>query len=128
MKPINVLLVDDNAMWMRVTKEFLDMHSTVAQVTMALSGEEALQSVGTQSHDLVLMDVRMPVLDGLETTRRIKLRPNAPKVVVVSMDDSAELHRAAVQAGADAFLSKSRIGSELARLVDSLFDPCAGAA
>ncbi|MBI4278559.1 MAG: response regulator, partial [Armatimonadetes bacterium] len=70
--------------------------------------------------DLVIMDLTMPGMNGLEATRRLKARPGAPRVVILSLHDS-EAHRAvAAAAGADAYASKSEFGDALLGLIQAL--------
>ncbi len=75
-------------------------------VGVAETGAEGVRRVGRLKPDLVLMDIRMPGMDGLEATARIRARGGAPVVIVLTLDDSAEARAAALAAGADDFVGK----------------------
>jgi DNA-binding NarL/FixJ family response regulator len=81
----------------------------------ATNGREALDQVGRANPDVVLIDVRMPELDGLEATRQIKARWPGTKVIVHSM--YPEYRSEALAAGADAFIVKGDPPDELLRLI-----------
>src|SRR5438105_3576362 len=80
-----------------------------------------LEQVAMLNPDLVLMDLAMPGMNGLETTRQIKARPAAPRVVIMTLYDVAEYRAAARDATADGFIAKSSIRSQLLPLLASLF-------
>lgn len=71
--------------------------------------------------NLVLMDLAMPRMNGLEATRHIKAQPSAPYVVILTLNDSSEYRLASEAVGADGFVTKSEIGTTLLPLIDSLF-------
>jgi DNA-binding NarL/FixJ family response regulator len=99
-----VLVVDDQRPTRKGLKALLDLAPHVAWVGEAADGQEALRMVEACRPDVVLMDARMPVMDGIEATQRIKsLRPKV-KVIVLTL--YAEYHALALAAGADAFLVK----------------------
>ena len=115
--PIRVLLVDDHAMMRQVLRGFLSAYPGLEVVGEAGNGEEALQSVQMLSPAVVVMDINMPRLNGIETTARIK--QNYPHVIVVGLSMNAdEDHRhAMIKAGATAVLSKV---AGIARLCDEI--------
>jgi signal transduction histidine kinase len=116
-----VLLVDDNPINQKVAERMLIKLG--CQVTLAFNGEEALKAVETQQVDLVLMDVMMPVMDGLEATRRLRLMP-APAchvpVIVLSASAMVEDRERSLDAGADKFLAKPIGIQELAEAISDL--------
>jgi DNA-binding NarL/FixJ family response regulator len=85
----------------------LDAQPDLEVVGEAVDGREALQQARELSPDLVLMDVRMPELDGLETTRRLLDRDPSPKVIVLTTFDLDDYVYEAIRAGASGFLLKS---------------------
>jgi CheY-like chemotaxis protein len=114
-EPIRALIVDDQPRARKSLKALLSTWSPAAEIWEATNGQEALQRVRELQFDVVLMDVRMPGMDGLTATRLIKeCRPQV-KVVVLSM--YAEHQDEALDAGADAFLGK---GEAAERLLDLL--------
>lgn len=116
----SVLIVDDIAGSARLVESLLapDGH----HVRTAGDGAEALRLIGADPPDLVLMDVMMPVVDGFEACRAIKLDPATrliPVVLVTSLDDTASRLRG-IDAGADDFVSKPFNAAELRARVRSL--------
>ena len=81
----------------------------------------ALEQVASLRPDLVLADVQMPGMDGLEATRRIKTQPGAPRVIVFTIHDTGCYRDAAKGAGADLFIPKGKLGVLLAPAILSLF-------
>jgi DNA-binding NarL/FixJ family response regulator len=104
-KAIRVLLVDDHAMMRQVLRGFLTACPGLEVVGEAGNGEEALQSVQMLSPSVVVMDINMPRLNGIEATVRIK--QTYPHVAVVGLSVNAEDYRhAMIKAGATTVLSK----------------------
>jgi DNA-binding NarL/FixJ family response regulator len=121
MNPLRILLVDDSAEFLESAARLLMMHQELCVVGRAASGSSALEQVAALQPDLVLMDLAMPGMNGLETTRQIKARPAAPRVVIMTLYDVAEYRNAARDATADGFIAKSSIRSQLLPLLASLF-------
>ena len=84
----------------------VDSQPDLEVVGEAGDGHEALERLGATARDVVLMDVRMPGMDGVETTRALAARPGAPRIVVLTTFDLDEYAFAAIKAGAAAFLLK----------------------
>lgn len=102
---MRILVVDDQPRARRSLKALLVAWDPLNEVREARNGHEAIQMVEREAPSLVLMDVRMPKTDGLETTRILKSRLPRLKIILLSMySDSRE---EALAAGADAFVSKS---------------------
>ena len=97
------------------------LHQELCIVGRAASGSAALEQVAVLNPDLVLMDLAMPGMNGLETTRRIKAQPDAPRVVIMTLYDVAEYRAAARAAMADGFIAKSSIRSQLMPMLVGLF-------
>jgi CheY-like chemotaxis protein len=119
---IGVLVVDDSEFFARVAAAFVQQHPDYEVLGIAGSGFEALERVGRQRPDLVLMDLKMPVLDGLEAIRRIKALPAAPKAIAMTLEDCPETEASAFAAGADAFVAKKDLGEKLHATMDLLFE------
>ncbi len=120
MNECRILLVDDNLGFLDSSAAFLKAHSDFEVVGRARSGLDAIKQVAALHPDLVLMDLAMPGMDGLEATRRIKSQPHPPHIILVTLHDGPEYHAAAKEAQADAFLAKSEIGLRLLPLIRHL--------
>jgi DNA-binding NarL/FixJ family response regulator len=105
-----VIVVDDHAAVRASLAAFIDASGDLHVVGEARDGCEALDLVTELAPQVVLMDVRMPRLDGIETTRRLKERPSPPRVVLISAYEEDDLEQAGRDAGADAFLLKGTRG------------------
>lgn len=119
--PIRVLLVDDNARFLDLTTTLLKADPRLQVVGWAMSGRKALAEIGRLQPDLVLMDVALPDLNGLELTRHLKKRPCPPRIVIVTTYADPEYRRAAQEAQADGFLAKADLGLNLLPTICSLF-------
>jgi len=104
-KQVNVLVVDDQLRARQSLKALLATWPLIGETKEATNGQEAIQRIEQIQPDLVLMDVRMPVMDGLQATRHIKRHWPQIKVIVLSVSEDYQMD--AVAAGADAFMSKS---------------------
>ncbi|ALE73525.1 LuxR family transcriptional regulator [Pseudonocardia sp. EC080610-09] len=118
---ITVMIVDDQEMVRGSFAAFLDAQPDIRVVAQAADGAEAVRGVAEARPDVVLMDVRMPVMDGLEATRRILgpdgPSPHVPKVVMVTTFDIDDYVHEALRAGASGFLLKDAAPDELTRAV-----------
>jgi CheY-like chemotaxis protein len=117
MSILKILLVDDNPEFLKVAAHFLKEHGAVEVVGLAKSGGEAIRKVHDLVPDLVLMDLSMPGINGLEATRQIKALPVAPHVVILTLHDGPEIQSFAQAAGADDFVTKSDFGDYLPPLL-----------
>ncbi len=121
MPPIRILLVDDHAEFMSALARFLSSDAQIKVVGQANSGAEALQRVAEVSPDLVVVDLSMPDMNGLEVTRQLKRLPNAPRVIILTIYDLPQYRVAAGSAGADGFVSKAGFGTQLSSSIWALF-------
>src|SRR5689334_10989536 len=111
---IRILLVDDQPMLRMGFRMVLDAQPDLEVVGEAADGVEALAAVERTPVDVVLMDVRMPRMDGVEATRRIAAMPEpAPRVLILTTFDLDEYVFAGLRAGASAFLLKDVPPEEL---------------
>lgn len=120
MPSLRILLVDDSPTFLESATRFLAMDARLEIIGCVFSGGEALEQVPRLCPDLVLMDLAMPGMNGLEATRHIKAQPSAPYVVILTLNDSREYRDAALGVGADGFVTKSEIGTALLPLLHSL--------
>ena len=127
--PVRVALVDDQALIRSGLAMLVDSQPDLTVVAEAGSGREAVASVSVAGADVVLMDVRMPEMDGIEATRALLRRPDAPRVVVLTTFDLDEYAFDAIEAGASGFLLKDAPPEELLAAIrtvhrgDAVFSP-----
>lgn len=115
---IRVLLVDDDALVRSGLKMMLSGAEGIAVVGEAGDGREVLGALDRHRPDVVLMDIRMPVVDGIAATRLVREQPDAPAVVVLTTFDADELVLRALQAGAAGFLLKDTPPGEIVRAIE----------
>ncbi|MFB7499710.1 response regulator [Streptomyces sp. NPDC056161] len=117
---IRVLLVDDQALLRTGFRMVLAAQPDMEVVAEAGDGVEALQVLRSTDVDVVLMDVRMPKLDGVEATRRICSAPNPPKVLILTTFDLDEYAFSGLKAGASGFMLKDVPPAELLAAIRSV--------
>jgi DNA-binding NarL/FixJ family response regulator len=106
MTPIRILLVDDQALFRESLHAFLSLQPEFQVVGEAVNGEQALRQVGTLKPDVILMDVRMPVMDGVEATLHLhKSHPTCRVIMLTTFDDDEYVFEA-LRNGAVGYLLK----------------------
>jgi len=121
MAKIRVLVTDDHAIVRDGICALLALTGDIEAVGVAANGREALEMAKELAPDVVLMDIAMPIMDGVEATRRI--RKEFPKVKVLALtqyDDKAYVF-SVIEAGASGFISKTAVSSELAAGIRSVY-------
>jgi two-component system invasion response regulator UvrY len=103
---IRVMLVDDHALVRMGFRMLLAEHPDLAVVAEADSGEQALLNMAAAQPDVVVLDISMPGMGGLETLRRLRARDGGAKLLMLSAHDDSAHARRALDAGAMGFLSK----------------------
>jgi PAS domain S-box-containing protein len=118
-----ILAVDDNEVNLQIARELLE--DIGIQVDLALNGQEALQRVRATSYDMVLMDMQMPVMDGLEATRAIRAMPGRASLPIVAMTANAmnQDRDQCLAAGMNDFLAKPIDPERLLALVEACLRP-----
>ena len=103
---IRTVVVDDSPLMLKILVQALDEAGDFDLIGSATNGYQALRHVSALSPELVLMDIHMPGLNGIEATRCMKQSEHAPVVILISSDSTAQTKLLAEQAGADGFVSK----------------------
>lgn len=118
--PTTVLLVEDTEDNRSMMKRLLEMSGY--QVLEAVNGEEAVGMAGRERPRIILMDLSLPVIDGLAATRRIRHLPglSGVPIIAVSAHDRADFHTEALAAGCDAYITKPIDFTELEDLISHL--------
>jgi two-component system, NarL family, nitrate/nitrite response regulator NarL len=116
---VRVLIVDDEPLFVEMVEALLAFDDRIVVVGTAKNGIEAVDLATTLSPDVTLMDISMPLVDGIEATRRIReRRPTACILMLTGSNIAAEIDRSR-QAGAAAYLTKDRVGPQL---VDAILE------
>jgi DNA-binding NarL/FixJ family response regulator len=113
MKTIKVLITDDHQIIIDGLKSLLNDVNGIQIVGEALNGADALQTLDLLSADLVLMDIDMPVMNGMEATRLIKKKYPKIKVIILSMHNEGSLVKKLIASGADGYILKNSDREEL---------------
>jgi len=134
MKKIRVLIADDHTLVRDGIRALLSLAADIEVVGEASNGKEALQKVRQLAPDVVLMDLAMPTMGGLEATRKIRREFAGTKVLALTQYDDSEYVIPIIEAGARGFVTKMAAFSELASAIqavyngDSYLSPSAAAA
>ncbi len=134
MDKIRILVVDDHAIMRDGIQALLGAHDDIELVGEASDGKEAVKKVLELTPDVVIMDIAMPGMDGLEAIRRIRKKSPEVRVLVLTQYDNREYVLSSVKAGADGYVPKRALGSELVSAIravykgDSFLYPSAAAA
>lgn len=115
--PVSVLLVDDQPLLRMGFRLILEGDESIVVVGEASNGAEAVAKVAQLRPDVVLMDVRMPVMDGIQATRKITASGACARIIILTTFDLDEYAFAGLQAGASAFLLKDVAPAELVRAI-----------
>lgn len=121
MNIIRTLIVDDSREFIQAANRFLNTDQRVRVVDSVLDGGQALERIGTLRPDLVLLDISMPDVDGLQALREIRQLDEPPKVIILTLYDTVIYRTEAEKFGADGFLHKNEFGVDLLPLIHRLF-------
>jgi len=121
LKRIRVMVVDDSLQFANAVGQFLACKGNFEVLASANSGSEALARASAERPDLMFIDISMPGMNGLAVTSLIKAQDAAPKVVMMTLEDSEEHRIGAMAAGADAFLPKDDFAHGFHAVLDLLF-------
>lgn len=120
-RKVRIVVVDDSEVTLKTVSDFLHAHPEVRVVGLAADGQEAIEQAELLRPDLVLMDVQMPVLNGLRATEELRKRfPHMP-VVLMSMYDNDSLQKAGMESGAKEFIPKQELALRLPKLLQQWF-------
>ncbi len=113
MDTTEVLIADDSRQFREALRELLDRQETIVVVAEATDGREAVRQAGEYRPQVVLMDIEMPVIDGIEATREIRSSLPAVQVIALSLYDKSVFREAMAAAGAWEYVLKDADISEL---------------
>jgi len=120
-QPIKVLLVDDHPLVLDGIQARLDDVPGIKVIGQAQNGQQALEQADRLSPDVVLMDVSMPVMNGMEATRRFQSDYPGVKVLILTMHDNKEYILQLMQSGASGYILKDVSSDELIKAVETVY-------
>jgi len=123
---LQIMLVDDNLTFLASVKKSLMLVPNTHVVAEAHDGQQALELAKRLQPDLMLLDIVMPGLSGLDVAKAMQAWPQAPRVLFLSMHDNESYRLAAQSLGALGLVSKANFVAELLPIIDALAAPTAG--
>lgn len=118
-QPIRVLIVDDHHMLRSGLRQFIDTFDDLVLAGEARNGAEAVQQCLVDPPDVILMDMVMPVMDGMEATRQILQKNPEMKIIFLTSFQEQDLVKQALQSGAKGYLLKNASAEDLANAIRS---------
>ena len=119
---ITVLLVDDHASVRKSLRYMLEAEEDIQVIATASNGVDAIARVRAQCPDVVVMDISMPDMDGIEATRVIHEHCRLTRVMMLSIFDNPEYVQRALEVGASGFVLKEVIGRDLLAAIHALYE------
>ncbi len=122
MRIIKVLIADNNAKFIQTVKSFLANEQDIEIVGNARNGKEAISKAKELKPDIILMDVRMPEMNGFKSTSSINQIMPEVKIIILTIYDIDEYRKAAITSGASGFVVKNVIKDELIQTIREVFE------
>jgi len=123
MVTVRILVVDDFKQWRLIVRSILECVPWFRVVGEASNGAEAVKEAATLLPDVVLLDVGMPHVNGIEAAKRIRQASPESKIIFLTQESDSEVRGAALAAGAIAYLLKSRANYELLATIETVMLP-----
>ncbi len=120
-QPIRILVVDDSAAALHSICGFLKLQPNINIVGTASDGREGVVSAHALHPDLALIDVQMPVMNGIEAAAQLRHDLPSTRIIMVTVHDSPEVRQACRESGADGFIAKEHLDKELPILLEQFF-------
>jgi DNA-binding NarL/FixJ family response regulator len=119
---ITVILADDHAVLRDGLRFLLEAAGDIEILSMAANGQEAVEQATLHCPDVIVMDISMPIMSGIEATKRICKICEHTKIAILSMHHTTEYIQRALEAGAVGYLLKDSAGAELVAAIHALYD------
>ncbi len=121
-QPIQVLLIDDHAVVRAGIRQFLESDSRIKVIAEASNGLELLDLLKSNQPDVVVLDIQMPVMNGIQATREIRTRGSSVGILILTAYDDPPYVQALLQAGANGYVLKTANPTEIIQGVLEVFD------
>lgn len=117
---LNILVTDDHTLFRRGTMMLLESFDEVSKVDDAENGKEALDKLGCEDFNLILLDLEMPIMDGWETAKKIVAKHPEVKIIMISMHDSLQIISDLIEIGVHSYLLKNAEPDEVHKAILSV--------
>jgi DNA-binding NarL/FixJ family response regulator len=118
--PVRVLLVDDSARWRQSARRLLKDHAELQIVAEVADGLEAVQKANELHPDLILLDIGLPQLNGIEAAKQIQRVVPSAQIIFVTINSDADFARAALSNGAQGYVVKTYAARELWSAIETV--------
>jgi len=123
---VRILIVDDHEIFRRGLRSLLESRADWEVCGEATDGEDAVEKAKQMQPDVIVLDITMPRLNGLDATALLRKKVPEAKIVILSQHQPALMKQVALSAGAGAYVTKSEVSRELMAAIDGLLAPTKG--
>src|SRR5215468_2946242 len=123
---VRILIVDDHEIFRRGLRSLLESRADWEVCGEATDGEDAVEKAKQMQPDVIVLDITMPRLNGLDATALLRKKVPEAKIVILSQHQPALMKQVALSAGASAYVTKSEVSRELMAAIDGLLAPTKG--
>lgn len=120
-KNIKVLITDDHELIRHGLRRIIELEEDIVTVGEADNGKSALDMTVNLKPDIILLDVKMPVMDGIETLQKIKELSTSNKVIMLTVENDRKTVREAIALGADGYILKDSAGTEIVEAINTVY-------
>ena len=117
---VRIMIVDNFKQWRATLRSILEAVENFRVVAEAATAEEAIEKAGRVLPDIVLLDIGLPLLNGIEAVPKIRRTSSASKVIFLTQENDSDVAAAALATGAEAYLLKSNVVRELKNTIDAV--------